>query len=92
MLAREYDLSSEIAQDLARVIAVNYQLRHDADAEIRKMGLLCRAGTNGAPYANPAVSIRNKLSELIERQLDRLEKYKRQVTLEPLKLDDEARA
>lgn len=89
MLQSEYDLSSQVAQDLARVIADNYQLRADADAEIASMGLICRGGKNGAPYANPAVSIRTKVSELIERQLVRLEKFKRQVTVEPLTLDDQ---
>jgi hypothetical protein len=89
MLHSEYDLTSQVATDLARTIADNYQLRADADEQIESMGLICRGGRNGAPYQNPAVSIRVKLSELIERQLARMDRYKRQITVEPLTLDDD---
>jgi hypothetical protein len=89
MLGAEYDLSTQVANDLAKTIATNYQLRADADEQIESMGLICRAGKNGAPYQNPAVSIRVKISELIERQLARLEKYRIQTQVEPLTLDDE---
>jgi hypothetical protein len=77
MLTRNYDISSDVALYLVKQVARNYQIIADADKDIAAVGLIARGGKNGAPYQNPSVAIRHKTSELIERQMVRLEQFKK---------------